>query len=248
MLYRRLQEEFIALAEDNDLLDEEIVIQTKILETAEAIGKPDRQDYPLLKGKEFLMEASFRGVRGQAYTDDPAAFYGPLKGVVHLTLQTTGERALFIACLNAVVRYLKPELKTVHCKDNEPEECAREIADFVKAFKSDFIGLVGLQPAILECLATEFGPQNLACLDRDEAFRGHTKFGVPITWSDRESLEELFSRADLVLVTGSTIVNGSLLEILNLAERSAVPIYFFGTSIAGAAHLLGLNRLCFQAA
>ena len=248
MLYRRLQEKFNALAEDHDLLDEDIVIQTKILKTAEAIGNPDRQDYPLLKGKEFLMETSFRGARGQAYTDDPAEFSGPLKEIAHLPLMTTGERALFISCLNAVVRYLHPELRTVHCKDNEPEECAREITNFLRSCKPAFIGMVGLQPAILECLASEFGASNVACLDRDEAFRGQTKFGVSITWSDRESLEELFARADLVLATGSTIVNGSLTEILDLAERSAVPVYFFGTSIAGAAHLLGLNRLCFQAA
>lgn len=248
MLYSRLQEKFITLVGDNDLFEEDVVIQTKILKTAEAIGNPDRQDYPLLKGKEFLMEASFRGARGQAYTDDPAEFSGSLQEIAHLPLKTTGERALFIACLNAVVRYLEPELGTVHCKDNEPEECAREIADFVKTFKPDFIGLVGLQPAILECLISEFGASKVACLDRDEAFRGQTKFGVPIEWGDRESLDELFARADLVLATGSTIVNGSLTEILELAERSAVPVYFFGTSIAGAAHLLGLNRLCFQAA
>jgi Putative heavy-metal chelation len=248
MLYSRLQEKFIALAEDHDLLEEDVVIQTKILKTAEAIGNPDRQDYPLLKGKEFLMEASFRGARGQAYTDDPAEFSGHLKEIAHLPLTTTGERALFISCLNAVLRYLQPELGTVHCKDNEPEECAREITNFVRSCKPGFIGLVGLQPAILECLASEFGASNVACLDRDEAFRGQTKFGLPITWSDRESLEELFAKADLVLATGSTVVNGSLPEILELAERSAVPVYFFGTSIAGAAHLFGLNRLCFQAA
>lgn len=248
MIYQSLREKFAELARDNDLLEEGIVIQTKILKTAEAIGNPDRQDYPLLKGKEFLMEATFRGARGQAYTDDPAEFSGPLKEIAGLALQTTGEMALFVACLNAVVRYLEPELGTVHCKDNEPEQCAREITEFVRSCKPGFIGLVGLQPAILESLANEFGASNVACLDRDEAFRGQTKFGVPITWSDRESLEELFAKADLVLATGSTIVNGSLTGILDLAESSGVPVYFFGTSIAGAAYLLGLNRLCFQAA
>ena len=248
MLYQRLQEKFLELTVANDLLDENIVIQTKILKTAEAIGNPDRQDYPLLKGKEFLMEATFRGARGQAYTDNPSEFSGPLKKIVELPLQTTGEKGLFVACLNAVVRYLEPELGTIHCKDNEPEECAREISDFLKTIKPEFIGLVGLQPAILENIAIAFGATNVACLDRDEAFRGQTKFGVPIEWGDRAALDNLFARADLVLATGSTVVNGSLPEILDLAERSAVPVYFFGTSIAGAAHLLGLNRLCFQAA
>lgn len=248
MLYRQLQEKFIALCEAHDLLEETVAIQTKILKTAEAIGNPDRQDYPLLKGKEFLMEATFRGASGQAYTDDPSEFFGPLKKIAELPLQTTGEKGLFIACLNAVVRYLEPELGTVHCKDNEPEECAREIADFLKTISPEFIGLIGLQPAILENIATVFGATNVACLDRDEAFRGQSKFGVPIEWGDSESLQRLFAKADLILATGSTIVNGSLVEILELAAAHAVPVYFFGTSIAGAAHLLGLNRLCFRAA
>lgn len=248
MFYSHLQKKFIDLAGNHDLLDEDIVIRTKILKTVEAIGNPDRQDYPLLKGKEFLMEANFRGARGQAYTDDPAEFSGPLKDIANLSLQSTGERALFVCCLNAVVRYLEPELGTVHCKDNEPEECAREIIEFVRSTDPGFIGLVGLQPAILEALSSEFGATHVACLDRDEAFRGQAKYGVPIQWGDSEALEELFSRADLVLATGSTVVNGSLTGILDLAERSAVPVYFFGTSIAGTAHLLGLKRLCFQAA
>ena len=248
MLYRDLQEKFFALAQEHDLLDEDIVIQTKILKTAEAIGNPDRQDYPLLKGKEFLMEATFRGARGQAYTDDPSEFSGPLNEIAKLPLHTTGEKGLFIACLNAVVRYLEPELGTVHCKDNEPEECAREISDFLNTINPEFIGLIGLQPAILESIANAFGAAKVTCLDRDEAFRGQSKFGVPIEWGDSEALQRLFAKADLILATGSTIVNGSLVEILELAGKHAVPVYFFGTSIAGAAHLLGLNRLCFRAA
>ncbi len=247
MFYQRLQEKFVELVRDKALMDDNVVIQTRILQTVEAIGNPDRQDYPLLKGKEFLMEATFHGARGQAYTDDPAEFSGPLKDVAGLALQNTGERALFVACLNSVVRYLKPELGSVHCKDNEPEDCAREMVDFLKNLNPNFIGMIGLQPAILECLGGEFGASNLACLDRDEAFRNQTKFGVPVEWGDSESLNKLFARADLVLATGSTVVNGSLPEILDLAEAKSVPVYFFGTSIAGTAHLLGLNRLCFQA-
>lgn len=248
MLYRQLQDTFIALAREHDLLDEDIVIETRILQTAEAIGNPDRRDYPLLKGKEFLMEATFRGARGQAYTDDPAEYAGPLREIAELPLQKTGERALFIACLNAVTRFLEPQLGTVHCRDNEPEECAREIAAFLQTVNPRFTGLVGLQPAILEHIVAAFGADRVACLDRDESFRGETRFGVPIEWGDSESLRRLFAKADLVLATGSTIVNGSLPEILDLGEQYGVSVFFFGTTIAATAHLLGLNRLCFKPA
>jgi hypothetical protein len=146
------------------------------------------------------------------------------------------------------MHHLEPDLGTIHCKDNEPEECAGEIAEFVRTSAPACIGLIGLQPAILECLAANFDARNVVCLDRDEEFRGQVKFGVPITWGTHQALVEMFAKTDLVLATGSTIVNGSLVEIVHLAERSKVPVYFYGTTIAGTARLMGLNRLCYRPA
>lgn len=248
MFYRHLQDKFLSIATQNNLMDKEISIQTKILKTVEAIGTPDRQDYPLLKGKEFLMEASFGDAKGQAYTDTPSEFTGPLADIVQLELSNTQERALFIACLNAVMRHLEPDLGTVHCKNNEPEECAKEIGEYVEKLNPSFVGQIGLQPAILENLVSILGPDKVTCLDRDEEFRGKTKFGVPIVWGDDKALEEMSAKADLILATGSTIVNGSLPVILETAKNHNVPIHFYGTTVAGAAHLLGLNRLCFRPA
>jgi hypothetical protein len=241
MFYKRLQKAFLGLASLHHLLEEKVTVQTRVLKIAEAIGTPDRQDYPLQKGKEFLMEANFRGARGQAYTDTPSEFSGPLAEIAGLELNDTASRALFVACLNAVMRHVEDSLGTVHCKNNEPEECAGEIIEYVAARQPDFIGLIGLQPAILERLAGQFGPARVACLDRDE-----DRFGVPITWSDEQAMTDLFNRADLVLATGSTIVNGSLPEILDMAEEHSVPVYFYGTTVAGAARLMGLQRLCYR--
>jgi hypothetical protein len=246
MFYRRLQEKFLTIATQNNLMDEEITIRTKILKTVEAIGNPDRQDYPLLKGKEFLMEAAYGDAKGQAYTDAPSEFTGPLADIVQLELNSTQQRALFIASLNAIMRHLEPDLGTVHCKNNEPEECATEIGEFVEKLNPAFVGLVGLQPAILESLVARLGPDKVTCVDRDEEFRGKIKFGVPIVWGDSKALAEMSARADLILATGSTIVNGSLPEILAVATAHDVPVHFYGTTVAGAAHLLGLNRLCYR--
>ena len=43
------------------------------------------------------------------------------------------------------------------------------------------------------------------------------------------------------LVTGTTVVNGTLAPILKVAGAKAV---FYGISIAGVAELLGLTRFC----
>jgi uncharacterized protein (DUF4213/DUF364 family) len=246
MFYQRLHEQFLKLATEKGLLEKTVAIQTKILKTTEAIGNPDRQDYPLLKGKEFLMEATFMEAKGQAYTDAPSEFSGTLKDIVQLSLADSRKKSLFIATLNAVMRHMYPDLKTIHCKNNEPEECAEEIANFVQKLNPGFVGLVGLQPAILEALAKTFGAEKVTCVDRDEDFRGKDKFGVPIVWGDDQAMLELFKKAGLVLATGSTIVNGSLEGIIDLAERHDVPVYFYGTSIAGAARLMGLNHLCYR--
>jgi len=39
------------------------------LSPEEAIGNPEDRDYPLIVGKERLMQAEFRGALGQAFTD-----------------------------------------------------------------------------------------------------------------------------------------------------------------------------------
>ncbi len=247
MFYRDLKSRFLDLLGDRGLEKEEVVIETRILKAQEAIGSPGRKDFPLLKGKEVLMEATFLGARGQAYTHAPSEFRGPLGEIVELSLEDTRERALFIAALNAVMRYLNPQLLTVHCRDEEPEECAREMAAFVEALNPGKVGLIGLQPAILENLVKVLGPERVLCADRDEEKRGSVKFGVPLLWGDEEGLERIMEESDVVLATGSTVVNGSIVEILASAGRHGVGLYFYGVTIAGPAELMGLNRLCFKA-
>jgi len=46
---------------------------------------------------------------------------------------------------------------------------------------------------------------------------------------------------DLALVTGTTVVNGTIKLILEIAKTKIV---FYGISIAGVARLFGLKRFC----
>jgi len=246
MLYQELHKRFYELSTKKDLLNKKVIIKTKILTSEEAIGNPDRKDFPLLKGKEVLMSAQFMDSVGQAYTQAPSEFEGMLEDIFKLSLDDIRNRGLFIASLNAVMRYLYPDLTTIHCKDNEPEECATEIANFLEKLSPKKIGLIGLQPAMLDALSKKFGPSTIRCLDRDEDNIGKEKFGVKIEFGDDKTTEDLFLTSDLVLATGSSVVNGSLVDILNLAQKTNTPLYLYGTTIAGAAKLLGLNRLCFR--
>lgn len=49
------------MAEEHNFFDESItVISARILPAEEAIGKSERRDFPLLKGREVMIEATFR--------------------------------------------------------------------------------------------------------------------------------------------------------------------------------------------
>jgi len=246
MFDNELKERFSSLAQEHNLLEEPVSITARILKNEEAIGNPTRQDYPLLKGKEFLMEAKFHECCGQAFTDAPSERVATLSEIIDLPLDNVPDRAIFIATLNAVMRFVKPEFATIHCHDDEPETCADEIIKQLQNQAVQRVGLIGLQPAILENLAKTFGPDNVICIDRDENMRNSEKFGVPIKWGDEKEAETLFAQSDVVLSTGSTIVNGSLAGFLSLAEKYKTGIYFYGTTIAGAAELMGLQRFCFK--
>lgn len=50
-VYRTLKNFLDKQARDNNLLGEKVSIHGKVLSTEEAIGKPQRQDFPLIKGK-----------------------------------------------------------------------------------------------------------------------------------------------------------------------------------------------------
>jgi hypothetical protein len=245
--YESLRRKFLRLTEQNSLLDHEITIRTDILKPSEAIGNPDRRDFPLLKGKEVLVQASFVGMKGQAYTDAPSAFSGSLRDIVTITLDTSRQRALFIASLNAVMKYLYPDITTVHCKNNEPEECAKEMVAHIKTLSPRSVGIIGLQPAILDAMVTILGEENVTCVDRDEDNRNNIKYGVSVEWGDIKGMERIFKYSDLVLATGSTVTNGSLADILTISGNHRSSLYFYGVTIAGTARLMRLNRLCFKA-
>ena len=246
-MYTKLKTALIDLAEKNGLLESEINITAKILTSEEAIGKTERKDFPLLQGKEFLIQAEFKNAQGQAFTDAPGNFKGKLKKILELELTDNSNRALFIATLNAVMRYAGAADKTIHCKNKEPELCAGEIVrTIIDKYSADIkIGIVGFQPAIIDNFSKNLPVQNLKVIDLDKDNINKKKYGVLI-WDGRKMAEELFKISDVILATGSTVVNDSLSQLISLAEKYHKPLYLYGTTVAGVGKILNLKRLCFQ--
>ena len=232
-LYDTLKER--ALNVCADIMDETVTVRARALTTEEAIGNPESDDFPIQKGKERLMQAEFGKGVGQAFTDRYGDFEGTLKDIIEMPMTNNYRRAIFIAALNAVLNNLGLIEGTIHCRDQEPVQCARELADYIRGRFGDVkIGQVGFQPRMVEVLGAEF-PLRLLDLDPDNI--GTKKFGVTV--EGQESTDDVIAWADLLLVTGTTLANNTIEIFLDKK-----PVLFYGTTIAGAAHLMRWELFC----
>ncbi len=220
---------------ERELLDMAVDVRARILSVEEAIGNPEGDDFPLQKGKERLIEAVFLGARGQAFTDRYGDYSGTLRQVAEMGLGNNYRRAVFVAVLNAVQSHLGQCTGTVHCRDKEPSQCAQNLRTHIQErFRAPRITQVGYQPKMVGALSADF---DLRVLDLDPDNIGKTLQGALI--EGPEATDDALEWADLLVVTGSTIAN----DTLGLFLRDK-PTLFFGTTIAGAASLMGWERFC----
>ena len=238
-IYQKIKEGFSEIVKENKLSTEEIRIYTRGLSSEEAIGNTKRKDFPLLTGKEVLLQAEYKGAAGQAFTDSPSIFSGTLNDILELDIENDiRDRGLFIASLNAVTRYLSMSEGTIHCCDDGPELCAKEAADIIESeYGSPKISLIGYQPSFIEAFSKKF---RLRVLDMNPENIGKTKYGINIEHGEDDYDDVVLNWADLVFCTGSVFANGTAANFIDIDKE----VVFFGTTIAGAAEILGLKRLC----
>ena len=236
-LLRRLYDISRRIIEENKLMYERVEVHVRPLKAEEAIGKPSISDYALLKGKEVMIEAMFKGYKGQAFTSTPRSFSGLLREVFNLNMFNPWNRSIFIAVLNAVMAYLGLVDKTVHCKDDYPLICGHELSLYLKGYNVSRVGLIGYQPAMLKSLS-EFG-FNVRVADANPDNIGKVKFGIEIESPDAD--EDIISWSEVALVTGSALVNGSLDNVIVKYKNKVI---LYGVSCAAPAKILGFKRWC----
>ena len=234
-IFETLRREFGRISRENGLESEEVRVIAQPLTPEEAIGRPEELDYPLLKGKERLMQAKLRGTPGQAFTDMFGEYEGTISDILKLELRTNFHRAVFVSTLNATMNHVGLIDKAVHCKDQEPKQCSLELLSYIREkFGQPKIAMVGLQPRMVEALSKAF-PLRVTDLDPDNIGKG--KFGIPIEGSHKARDNLLW--CDVALVTGTTIVNNTIGEFL-----IQKPTVFYGVTISGAAKILELSHFC----
>ncbi|MDD5556995.1 MAG: DUF364 domain-containing protein [bacterium] len=245
LLLERCRDRLRGLSARHGLDGAAVTVLARPLTPEEAIGTPGRRDFPILEGRERVIEATVDGARGQAFTDSPSEFIGRFRDILDSPLATSRERAVFLAAMNAALCRLGIAEGTVHCRDDDPEECAAEIAAAARGAGARTVGLVGLNPAIAEALAGEFGPANLMISDMNPRNIGAVKFGVTVI-DGREGAAAIARSCDLVLATGTALANGTLDGISCLARDAERRLVLYGVTAAGACALLGLERWCFR--
>jgi uncharacterized protein (DUF4213/DUF364 family) len=235
--YQEIKEKFCHLIKEDDIWSSRInIVNVRPLTPQEAIGNPERDDFPLLKGKEVMIQADFRGSQGQAFTDMPGNYSGTLREVFEIPLANNFQRAIFVASINAVLRNLNFISKTIHCRDKEPAQCAAHLVNYIQGhFGHPRLAFIGMQPAMIEALGYIF---KIRVTDLDPNNVGQKKCGILI--EDSSYTKEILSWSDVILATGTTVVNNTLTSFL--IEK---PVIFYGVTITGIAYLMGYEQYCF---
>ena len=232
-IYQQLKDALSNEIEKHTLSGHLLSVRCRALSAREAIGVPDHDDYPIIKGREVMVEADFLGARGQAFADEFENADYRVDDLLTMNLDSNSKRASFVSGLNAVYRHLNLCEKTIHCKDNEPKLCADNLNSVLGSAKKVF--LVGYQPRFLEKLSKH---HNLRVVDMDQDNIGNEVAGLTIEAPGKTP--EIIDWCDLIFATGSTVVNGTIDQFLNQGK----PVWFYGVTIAATATILNLNRYC----
>jgi hypothetical protein len=204
-------------------------------------AKLPSKDYALMRGKEVILHCELCSVYGQVFTDNPAPFKGLLKDVLRMDLRGTRNRAIFFATLNAIANISGNVPRPIHCKGKDAEKCGEMLATYLKARFGDAKVLhIGYQPGHIKGLAEAF--EHVYVTDGNSENIGSQKFGVEIMPVCMN--EELIQKSDVVCITGSALINGSLFPLVECCKKHDVPFLVYGISAISAAHLLGYENFC----
>jgi Fe2+ or Zn2+ uptake regulation protein/uncharacterized protein (DUF4213/DUF364 family) len=243
-ILERTRSRFRELVEKGGFLETDVSVLAKPLTPEEAIGTPGRRDFPIIIGKERILEATFLGSKGQAFTDSAREFTGTVGQVLEMELTSNQNRAIYVATLNAVLGHLGLVQATVHCKDEDPEKCGAEIARHIlERYGRVTVGIIGLNPAIADHIVQVFGVDRVHLSDLYTGNIGRERFGVDV-WDGGERTEELIEKSDVILMTGTTLQNDTFDDIQRLIEKHGKTGLVYGVTAAGVCALTGIERIC----
>jgi len=236
-MYVQLKDKFLELINAAHLADERV--ECSVL-GPDFVELPSNE-YALMKGKEVIVDCRIKGFHGQAFTDTPKSFNGRMADVVEFALGDSGEKAIFFATLNAVMRKLGLIERTVHCKGVDAEKCGYLLAEeILTKYGKVKLAHIGYQPGHVKATSAMFDTVYVTDLNPENI--GKVKFGLKIL--DGSMNEDIIKKVDVACITGSAIVNGTLFKLLELCEKYGVKYILYGVTIKGAAKIFGYDVFC----
>ena len=238
-LHDLIIEKFCALPEVQQSMDD--VIEAKVVHDIMDIEYPDTTKFEGIPSRaEHKVQAVFRGTKGQAFTETPREFTGTLREIVERPFDGKCIDSVLIASINAVMGHFGLCRGLCHCGRDMHEACGIRYKGYVaNIHKTVNVVIVGYQAFLMRSIGSLDG--HLWTMDRN--YDNITKYrnGSVITNSGRENRDSAKKWADLIIITGSSLCNGTIVQWLDAGDK----LLFYGVTIAGVAKLLDLKRLCF---
>lgn len=214
--------------------------KTKNNKTTEHRFKLPSKEYALTKGKEVLVRSQIKNSYGDAFTDKPKTFKGKLKKIPELAQGDKSDKAIFFSALNATLNEHGKIETPVHCKQGDPIKCGKKLVEHIlNKFGKEKIAHIGYHPGHLEACSktfknylTDLNPENI----------GKQKFRITVQNGTKN--EEVIEKTDIACITSSSIVNGSLPQLLDWCEKHNTEPIIYGVSGVSAVKLLNLNGFC----
>ena len=218
----------------------DIVERRRIHQEIVTVQAPDYGDAAGLAGpgKEIKLIAEYDGANGECWTSFPRPFQGTLEQIMAMDMENDpADRSIYIAAINAVMNRYELADECLHCREADEEACAEQIARQYKKNNGNVrVLLAGYQPHMIKALSAQFP---LRVLDLDPENIGKTIYGVTVE-DGATAYSDAAWWAEVILCTGSAISNGTIYDYIKLPKD----VSFYGTTIAGAARILDLRRIC----
>lgn len=251
-IYREISEEFNKITGAHGLQEKEAICRVvprgsqeiprglANVEAAERYFDTLSKEQALTTGKDMVIRCVFEGHFGESSTDAPMPYKGQVRDASGMVFGKAAERAVFFAVLNAVYNFLGLVPETVNCCGEEPKKCGEMLADYIRTNfgKGAVVAHIGYKAEHIQA-CSKF---KVYVSELEPELVGKTKFRKKILGSDKN--EEIIKKANVAIIAGRSIVNGTLPRLLYLCETHRTEPIIYGVTAAAAARILNLKFFC----